>query len=257
MGKVRSCSVTPVLDVRLDDVLARRHLPPIGLKDLEEYLLYVEHAPENLYFILWLKDYTARYQAWVQREKLSLVNKKEKMASKSQRQNFMLPPTPDPSLAMFYQRAKQTFFTPNGEYELNIPSDILAPFHCSPHTHAHPHNHNRSLLWHSQSVHPDPAVFAEVAIETRNMLEESLKRFVRAASTNVGSQRAVCGIIGGCVFTIGSGMVPLLMTTARWNAGPHGYLIRLVAFPGLWFGLTILIASLQGVSRTLVGITTG
>ncbi|KAG6379375.1 hypothetical protein JVT61DRAFT_11839 [Boletus reticuloceps] len=250
IGKVRSCGVTPVLDIRLDDVLARRHLPPIGLKDFEEYLLYVEHAPENLYFILWLEDYTARYHAWVQREKMSLVNKKDKMASKSQRLNFSVPPTPDPSLAMFYLRAKQTFFTPNGEYELNIPSDVLAPFHCNPHPHAlhtHPQHPGRSSLWHSQSVHPDPAVFAEVTSEARCMLHESLKRFIRAASTNVGSQRATCGIAGGCFFTFVTGVLPLVLTTGRWNLGPHGYLIRLVALPGLWFGLTVLVASLQGI----------
>lgn len=255
VGKVRSCSVTPVLDVRLDDVLARRHLPPIGLKDLEEYLLYVERTPENLYFILWLKDYTARYHAWAQREKMSLVNKKNKMTSKSHRQKFPLPPTPDPALAMFYLRAKQTFFTPNGEYELNIPSDVLAPFHTTPHTHplhTHPQDHNRSSLWHSQSVHPDPAVFTEVAIEARNMLNESLNRFVRAAYTNVGSQRALCGILAGCLFTLVGGVLPLVLTTGRWNSGPHIRLIRLAALPGLWFGLTVLIASLQGVSKTYV-----
>ncbi|KAH0832357.1 hypothetical protein J3R83DRAFT_13381 [Lanmaoa asiatica] len=250
VGKVRSCGATPVLNVRLEDVLARRHLPPIGLKDLEEYLLYVEHSPENLYFILWLKDYTARYRVWAQREKMSLASKKDNMSPRTRRQKFSAPPTPDPALAMFYLRAKQTFFTPNGEYELNIPSDILAPFHCTPHTHAshtHPQDHNRSPLWHSQSVHPDPAVFTEVAIEATNMLNESLKRFVRAAYTNVGSQRAVCGIIAGCLVTFVAGVLPLVLTTGRWNVGPHGRLIRLVALPGLWFGLTILIASLQGI----------
>ena len=149
------------------------------------------------------------------------------------------------SLAMFYLRAKQTFFTPNGEYELNIPSDILAPFHCAP-----PQDHSRSSLWHSQSIHPDPAVFSEVAIEAQHMLNESLRRFVRAAYTNVGSQRAVCGIVAGCVFSLVSGVLPLVLTTGRWNIGPHGRLIRLTAFPGLWFGLTVLIASLQGVSKT-------
>ncbi|KAG8214896.1 hypothetical protein J3R82DRAFT_10068 [Butyriboletus roseoflavus] len=250
VGKVRSCSFTPVLNVRLEDVLARRHLPPIGLKDLEEYLLYVEHAPENLYFILWLKDYTARYHAWAQREKTSLFSKKNKMPSQTQRQKFPVPPTPDPALAMYYLRAKQTFFTPNGEYELNIPSDILAPFHTTPPAHVlhtHPQDHSRSLLWHSQSVHPDPAVFTEVAIEARNMLNESLHRFVRAAYTNVGSQRAICGIIAGCLFTLVAGVLPLVLTIGRWNHGPHKRLIRLVAFPGLWLGLTILIASLQGI----------
>lgn len=34
--------------VKLEDVLACRHLPPLTLKEFEEYLNYVEHAPENL-----------------------------------------------------------------------------------------------------------------------------------------------------------------------------------------------------------------
>ena len=84
------------------------------------------------------------------------------------------------------------------------------------------------------------------------MLNESLKRFVRAAYTNVGSQRAVCGILGGCFFTLVAGVVPLVLTTGRWNIGSHARLIRLTALPGLWFGLTILIASLQGVSKTYI-----
>ncbi|KAG1762750.1 hypothetical protein EDD22DRAFT_541656, partial [Suillus occidentalis] len=67
VGKVRSCGVTPFLEVHLDDVLERRHLPPLGLKDFEEYLLYVEQSPENLYFLLWLKEYTTRYHIWSQR----------------------------------------------------------------------------------------------------------------------------------------------------------------------------------------------
>ncbi|KAG9308794.1 hypothetical protein JVU11DRAFT_11419 [Chiua virens] len=250
VGKVRSCGVTPILNVRLDDVLTRRHLPPIGLKDLEEYLLYVEHAPENLYFVLWLKDYTARYNAWAQREKTSLVSKKEKMITKMQHQKFSLPPTPDPALAMFYLRAKQTFFTPNGEYELNIPSDVLAPFHTSPHAHVQAwrtHGQDQKPVWASQSIHPDPAVFTEVSVEVRNMLSESLRRFVRAAYTNVGSQRAVCGIMGGCFFTVVAGLVPLVLTTGRWNMGSHTRWIRWTAFPGLWLGLTVLIASLQGI----------
>ncbi|KAH7885018.1 hypothetical protein F5I97DRAFT_1937335 [Phlebopus sp. FC_14] len=248
VGKVRSCGVTPVLDVRLDDVLARQHLPPLGLKDFEEYLLYVEHAPENLYFIMWLKEYAARYQAWAQRAKASLVSKSDNPLAGSPRQGFRNPPPPDPSLALFYARAKQTFFTPNAEYELNIPSDVLAPFHCpSQSLLSHSRNRTPTSLWHAQSAHPDPAVFTEVAIEARNMLNESLSRFVRAAYTNVGSRRAACGIIAGCFFTLIGGVLPLIMTTGRWNMGPHIRLIRLVAFPGLWFGLTILVASLQGI----------
>jgi hypothetical protein len=40
----------------------RRSSPP----PVEEWLLFVEHCPENLYFILWLREYTARYNAWAQ-----------------------------------------------------------------------------------------------------------------------------------------------------------------------------------------------
>lgn len=40
--------VTPVFDVTLDDVLNRKHLPPLGLKDFEEWLLFVDRTPQNL-----------------------------------------------------------------------------------------------------------------------------------------------------------------------------------------------------------------
>jgi hypothetical protein len=59
--------VTPVVSVKLADVLDRKHLPPLGdfphesaryhfnvsarvlgLKDFEEWLLFVEQSPENL-----------------------------------------------------------------------------------------------------------------------------------------------------------------------------------------------------------------
>ncbi|KAI6121030.1 hypothetical protein EV401DRAFT_1379172 [Pisolithus croceorrhizus] len=246
VGKVRSCSVTPVLQVSLDDVLDRKHLPPLGLKDFEEYLLYVEQAPENLYFLLWLREYTIRYQAWAQRAKATFANDTLRVGNvpSSPRRLLRNPPPPDPSLTLFYSRAKQTFFTPFADYELNIPSDILGPFHSSASQSRPP---GSPAPWHSQSAHPDPAVFTEVAIEARFMLNESLQRFVHAASTNVGSRRAACGIAGGTFFTLVTGVLPLVMTTGRWNAGPHSRFIRLAALPGLWFGLTILIASLQGI----------
>ena len=60
--------VVPLYDVRLDDVLNRKHLPPLGLKDFEvspflsarptalifvqEWLLFVELSPENLSVVI-------------------------------------------------------------------------------------------------------------------------------------------------------------------------------------------------------------
>ncbi|KAJ7254391.1 hypothetical protein B0H12DRAFT_1050698 [Mycena haematopus] len=218
VAKVRSCGVTPVFQVQLDDILERKHLPPLGLKDFEEWLLYCEDAVENLYFILWLKEYTLKYKQWVARATFERNNARE--------YRMDWPLQPSAQLAMFYLRAKQTFFTPNAAYELNLPSVAFAPFHTS-----------------NGSPHPDPVTFTEVALQTRKMLDESLSRFVTAQFSNVGNQRVLCGIIAGTLFCLLAALTPLAHNfvhgQSRW--------LRLVAFPGLWFGLTVLLASLNGV----------
>jgi hypothetical protein len=101
-------------------------------------------------------------------------------------------------LAMFYARAKQTFFTPNAAYELNLPSVVFAPFHAS-----------------NGSPHPDPAIFTEIAIETRKMLDESLARFVTAQFSNVGNQRVLCGMIAGVVFCLIGALTPIAYNFAH------------------------------------------
>ncbi|KII90740.1 hypothetical protein PLICRDRAFT_39316, partial [Plicaturopsis crispa FD-325 SS-3] len=221
--KRRTYGVVPIYKVDLDDVLQRKHLPPLGLKDFEEWLLYVERCPENLYFILWLEEYTTKYQAWAAQH----VRHSRTQSTSTYR---VAPPTAMSSsaLAMFYLRAKQTFLTPNAPYELrNVPSDALAPFHTM----------------HFPSPHPDPAVFAELRAEVRSMLEESLARFVKASYTNVGTYRALCGIVGGSVIAA-FGTVPpvvynIVMGRSRW--------LRLTALPGLWLGLMIILAAYHGV----------
>lgn len=244
VGKVRSCGVTPFLEVHLDDVLERKHLPPLGLKDFEEYLLYVEQSPENLYFLLWLKEYTTRYHIWVQHTKAISAPTVPDTAT---RQAFRTPASSDASLALFYAKAKQTFFTPGAEYELDVPSDILAPFHCSPQGSAFSTRVRGTAISNLPNAHPDPAVFTEVALETRAMLKESLSRFVRAASTNVGSRRAVCGIAAGTLCLCIGGILPLVLTSSDWVGAPHGRWWRLSAFPGIWLGLMLLFSSFNGV----------
>ncbi|KAI0044406.1 hypothetical protein FA95DRAFT_1522872 [Auriscalpium vulgare] len=223
VGKVRSCKVTPMFKVKLEDVLNRKHLPPLGLKDFEEWLLFVEGCPENLYFMLWLKEYVVRYEQWVAESH----SKRDAANRDHDHYRFSSHTQPSPNLTLFYLRAKQTFFTPNAEYELDIPSDILSPFHTG----------------HFVSPHPDPIVFSEVAWEVHRMLKESLDRFVLAAYYNVGTNRGLCGMLGGSTIAL-TGFVPPI---ALNFANDHSRWLRFLALPGLWLGLTILIASLHGV----------
>ncbi|KAF9267455.1 hypothetical protein L218DRAFT_688959 [Marasmius fiardii PR-910] len=219
VGKVRSCSVTPVFNVQLEDILDRKHLPPLGLKDFEEWLLYVEMSPENLYFTLWLKEYTSRYRQWA-------AHFKSLRRDSARYPPVDWPPQNSSHLAMFYARAKQTFFTPNSNYELNLPSDLLAPFHAS-----------------NAPLYPDPATFNQVAIETRKMLKESLHRFVSAQFNNVGNKRVVCGLLAGSVCCLIGAVLPIIYNLV----GGHSRWLRLTAWPGLWLGITLLLTSLNGV----------
>lgn len=127
---------------------------------------------------------------------------------------------------MFYARAKQTFFTPGSEYELNLTSSLLAPFHKA-----------------NISPHPDPILFAEVELETFRTLEQSLRRFVHAQFNNVGNNRVLCGAIAGVIFTLILGILPLVLTCTR----SESRWLRLIALPGLWAGLSVLFSSLNGI----------
>ncbi|KIY45605.1 hypothetical protein FISHEDRAFT_49164 [Fistulina hepatica ATCC 64428] len=210
VGKVRSCSVTPIYQIQLDDVLESRHLPPLGLKDFEEWLLYVEDSPENLYFVLWFKQYAQQHREWANGR---FESEGEKFNRISQ-------------LDWFYLRAKQTFFTPNAEFELNLPSHILAPFHSS-----------------NPCSHPEPELFDSVVEETKKQLQESLQHFLTAQYNNVGNNRVLCGIIAGVFFTLLGGVLPLIYNTLA----AHSRWLRLTALPGMWMGLLVLLSALNGV----------
>ncbi|THG93635.1 hypothetical protein EW145_g8325, partial [Phellinidium pouzarii] len=98
------------------------------------------------------------------------------------------PHTPPPALALFFARARETFFAPGSPYELVLPPELLSPFfRAAPQT---------------LSPHPDPAVFAPLKAHVEGCLEVSLRRFVRAAYTNVGSYRAACASLRGVCMMI-------------------------------------------------------
>ena len=150
------------------------------------------------------------------------------------------------ALSIFYSRAKQTFFTPDSPYELDLPSDILGPFHTpslSSDSLNHSTSHDFSASNGASSPHPDPSVFTEVEHKVRSILQESLDRFAASTTTNVGTARATCGLAGGTVIALAGLLPPItenfVFSRNRW--------LRLLAFPGLWLGLTIILASMHGV----------
>lgn len=215
-----------------------------GLKDFEEWLLFVEQNAENLYFILWLKEYSARYTHWMTNARAIL----KRDSSHPYQSTPQLPSSiqANRALAIFYSRAKRTFFTPNSPYELDLPSDILGPFHApslSSVSLNHPPNRDYSVSSGALSPHPDPAVFSDVEERVRSVLQESLDRFANSTVTNVGTARATCGTVGGIVIALAGFLPPIAenfaFSRSRW--------LRIVAFPGLWLGITIVLASLHGV----------
>lgn len=175
-------------------------------------------AYHHSYFILWLREYTTKYRKW----------KAQTDADKTDVPVYLgvWPSEKSQPLAMFYSRAKETFFTPNANHELNLPSDILAPIRTP-----------------NGSAHPDPHIFDRVAVEVHKMLQESLQRFVAAQFSNVGSPRALCGVCAGLFCLLVGGLLPILYTIfvqhSRW--------LRITAIPGLWMGLTLMLTSLNGV----------
>ncbi|CAE6451868.1 unnamed protein product [Rhizoctonia solani] len=154
----RSCKIVPIFRVALEDILDGKHLPPLSLKDFEEYLLFEERSAENLYFILWLREYTKRHRAW-----------------------FATATMTSRSLALSFTRAKSTFFSHSSPHELNLASILISDF----------------LIAAEGQPHPHPSVFGQIQCDVEYMLQESLLRFVAARTTNAGKQRVWCALIGG------------------------------------------------------------
>ena len=169
------------------------------------------------YFTLWLREYKQRYNQW--KSQTGFQQKGHDFSP-----NWTLQYSSQ--LAMFYSRAKQTFFTPGSEYELNLSSSLLAPFHQP-----------------DMPPYPDPDMLKPVAAETFQTLDLSLRRFVHAQFNNAGNSRVLCGIIAGIFFSLLGSLPPIAYNFAsggsRW--------MRLSALPGLWIGLTILLTSLNGI----------
>ncbi|KAI0720510.1 hypothetical protein C8T65DRAFT_705746 [Cerioporus squamosus] len=236
--------ITPHFRIPLDEILNRKHLPPLGLKDFEEWLLFIDHMPECLYFVLWLREYKTRYTAWRRQSKPSSPIRCSSNPDARTYRAQSAPPPPNPALTQFYLRAKETFLTPYAPYALPVPLDLLAPFYSSMDAPGYrPPEHLLGVPGHNIPPPPYPEVFEEVEECVIAMLSDSLDRFVLATFHNVGMPRAYCGCAGGTVIGL-TGSAPILL--ANFLTGGSRWW-RFTALPGLWLGMTIVISAMYGV----------
>ncbi|CAE6492257.1 unnamed protein product [Rhizoctonia solani] len=227
IGRVRSISLTPLFEVKLADVLDGQHLPPLSRKDFEEYLLFVEHSPENLQ---WLRDYTGAYNVWAQSG------------------------TPySAPLALSWSRAKQTFFANDARYKLNLSDASLEGVPNSPEPAQQPQPISSVAMSQEPSQssqdrptgpsYPNPIMLAKIESEVEDMLRESLNHFVTGSCGNSGRARGLFGIALG-VITLATGLAPVLVSVLQGRGGRG---LRVAAIPIFWLGAWVTIMSLHGV----------
>ncbi|CAE6384010.1 unnamed protein product [Rhizoctonia solani] len=203
VSEVKGWSIIPTLTVTLEDMLKQKHLPPISLKDFEEYLLFEEFGAENLYFLLWLQEYSSKHRAWFARNAAS-----------------------DPKLAMFFTRAKTTFFSRQSSHELNLAAVQI----------------NNFIANTSNQPHPVPAVFDPIKSDVEASLRESLKKFLRTRICNADTKRATCVWISGVV-TILTAVSLILLSVFSGERRRK----RIPNLSFLWLGMTIFLCSWNGL----------
>ncbi|KAH7313225.1 hypothetical protein B0J17DRAFT_724541 [Rhizoctonia solani] len=166
-------TIVPEMAVSLEEILAMRHLSPLSLKDFEQYLLFEEYSAENLYFLLWLNDYTSQYHSGG-----PLIRLHHSMA-----------------------RSKATFFSSDSQYELNLAAVRISEFYALV----------DGVAPGESLAPPHPDSFAAIRGDVEVMLRTSARRFVQSRSRNAGTQRALCVVFGG-LLTIAIALAPLMVS---------------------------------------------
>ncbi|KAG8886878.1 hypothetical protein FRB98_000904 [Tulasnella sp. 332] len=208
--QVRSWKISPDFQVELDDILANKHLFPIALKDFEEYLLFTEYTVENLYFVMWLKDYTRAYETYVSMPTEPPEN----------------PTVGAGKLALLFARALATFFDTSSNLALNLPHTIVVPV--------------REIA--EQSSLPPPEALHQAHEYVREMLKESLKRFVKICYGNSDTNRAWFAYVNGWVTAIVMVGITILGIFLGWPR-----MTRLASYPILALAIASIFASTNGV----------
>ncbi|KDQ11542.1 hypothetical protein BOTBODRAFT_57318 [Botryobasidium botryosum FD-172 SS1] len=227
---VGSFAVTPPFHVSLSDVLDGKHCAPLGLRDFEKYLVFVERSAQNLYFILWLRAYVAKYEEW-----------KHGAHSNSHYSFDSAPSIADSSfqsshqLAYFFSRAKYTFFSSESQLELNLPQDLIEPFTRPP----PPFRVPSSV---PSYAHPRPALLDPIKVEVESMLQNSLDHFVSSSIPNMGSQRYRFGVIVGTTMFF-LAFIPYFLSI--FDGRPRR--TRIAGLVLMWFGIWAFLTCRNGI----------
>ncbi|KAM0754049.1 Proteophosphoglycan ppg4 [Meredithblackwellia eburnea MCA 4105] len=223
VGSVRSFKSTLLSEVRLDDVLANKHLAPLSLKDFEGHLVYREHSAENLYFILWLREYTNEYNEFVKEKGAPTFTPTDNTDPNATRTATHLPEY----LAQSLRRGLDAFFAPNGPLELNLSANTRA----------------KTLVEAGNSG--NPADFEEAKAVVEDSLTHSLAVHCRNSIANAGPRRLVfCFCLGLTIFL--ASLIPFFVAIF----GHHARAWRAIGLPFMAFGAAVMfmaVAKICGV----------
>lgn len=174
-ARVKLCEVT------LDDVLQGRYTPPLTLRDFEDYLAFKEKSAENLYFHLWVQEYTKLYNA-------------HSASTRPQDEALLL----DAS----FRTAVDTFFAAQSPLELNVPSDLRRHIDSQ----IAEAGKASAAAPKSETFLP-PSAFDKCHHEASESLAISFKAFIKQVSRNADRNRGWFAIFLGAL-TYLLGLIP-------------------------------------------------
>ncbi|GAA6022365.1 hypothetical protein JCM11491_003236 [Sporobolomyces phaffii] len=212
-GKVRGARVK-LCEVTLDDVLQGRYTPPLTLRDFEDYLAFKEKSAENLYFHLWVQEYTKLYNA-------------HSAADRPHDEALLL----DAS----FKTAGDTFFAAQSPLELNVPSDLRRQLDAQ----IAEVKQASAASPRSETFLP-PSAFDKCHHEASESLAVSFKAFIKQVSRNADRNRGWFAIFLGAL-TYLLGLIPTIVCT-RLDAH-RGF--RAIGIPLWWFGIVVLVGGLR------------
>ncbi|KAG9086182.1 hypothetical protein FRC06_003236 [Ceratobasidium sp. 370] len=262
LPRLRRYTIIPEYDVPLSDILNDKHASPLSLREFEEYLLYVERSAENLYFSLWLKQYTDEYNDWVESQAIDIDHRPS--SSRHRPSPDPEPTAPNSSLAHSFQRARELFFDNASQYELNVTDEMIDPVrHLVRPPRTGPARRRREA-WEDDgddepqnealavskdvfaTMYPRPRDLDRIKCEVEGLLRQSLTRFLQLAFTNAGrSHDKIAYSVWGVY------LVAAIAASVSIIVGGKPRALRLVVVPLLLIGWSVLFASLNGICTAI------